>query len=336
MTKVRNRDPRSKWGAADWFAHLNEPDTEIEVDDLELFSAWRKTPENRAAYERLEDIGRALRDMQGDPELEAVAAEALARGDARRAKARQSSGRPRYIIGAVLAAACVLGAVGAALRTQMPTHSTKIGETFSATLADGSRVELNTDSAIKVRFHGHERQVVLLKGQALFDVAHDAARPFIVVAGETRVRALGTRFEVRKVGDDVRVVLAQGSVEVTDRAVRPAPWRLSPGQALALAPKAPASTTAKSVDVPAAISWTSGKITFQDMPLGEAVAEVNRYSRQKIVLGPGVPVERRVSGVFPAGDNGDFVAAMGAVFHLDAATGARGEIIMQPKSDNAG
>ncbi|KRA67045.1 hypothetical protein ASD89_02145 [Caulobacter sp. Root656] len=301
-----------------------------ETEELEAFSAWRANPDNRAEYERLEDIQRAMTTMRDDPDLRQAADQALARGAARRARQAPPRGRPRLMIGA-LAAACVVAAVTIGLTLRLPTYSTRVGQTFSATLADGSHVQLNTDSAVRVRYTAGERRVELLRGQALFQVAHNVQRPFIVTAGATQVRALGTRFDVRRLGSEVRVVLAQGSVEVTDRAVRNAPWRLKPGQALALAPATPASAAPAPVDVQTATSWTSGEVSFQDVTLADAVAELNRYSRDKIVLADPALADRRVSGVFTAGDNADFIAAVSSLYGLKPVPRANGDVQLQPR-----
>jgi len=332
MIKDRRSSARTTREAADWLDRLNTPPHETE--DLEAFSAWRADPENRAEYERLEDIKRAMTTMRDDPDMRQAAAEALERGAARRRRHAPLTLRPRQLV-AGLVAACLVAAIGAfALR--MPTYSTRVGETFSATLEDGSRVQLNTDSAVRVRYSAGQRRIELLRGQAFFQVAHNVQRPFIVLAGDAQVRALGTRFDVRRIGQDVRVVLVQGSIEVSDPAVRPAPWRLKAGQALAL-PRATAEPVAPTpVDTPSVTSWTTGNLTFQGVPLSEAVAELNRYSHDKIVLAPGVPADRHVTGVFPAGDNGDFIAAVSSIFDLKSARKSNGDLELQPRGPTSG
>ncbi len=332
MIKDRRSSARTTREATDWLDRLNTPPHETE--ELEAFSAWRANPENRAEYERLEDIKRAMTTLRDDPDMRQAAAEALERGAARRKRHAPLALRPRLLVGG-LAAACLVAAIGVfALR--MPTYSTGVGETFSATLEDGSRVQLNTDSAVRVRYSAGQRRIELLRGQAFFQVAHDVQRPFIVMAGDAQVRALGTRFDVRKIGQDVRVVLVQGSVEVSDPVVRPTPWRLKAGQSLALPRVASAATAPATVDTPSATSWTTGSLTFQGVPLSEAVAELNRYSRDKIVLAPGVPADRRVTGVFPAGDNGDFIAAVSSIFELKSVRKSNGDLELQPKGPTSG
>lgn len=332
MIKDRKSSARTTREAADWLDRLATPPHETE--ELEAFSTWRADPENRAEYERLEDIKRAMATMRDDPDMRQAAAEALQRGATRRKRYSPLARRPRWLVGG-LVAACLVATIGA-FALWMPTYSTRVGETFSATLEDGSRVQLNTDSAVRVRYSAGQRRIELLRGQALFQVAHNAQRPFIVSAGDTQVRALGTRFDVRKIGQDVRVVLVQGSVEVSDPAVRPAPWRLKAGQSLALPRAATEAVAPTAVDTPSATSWTTGNLTFQGVPLSEAVAELNRYSRDKIILAPGVPADRRVTGVFPAGDHGDFIAAVSSIFDLKSVQKSNGDLELQPQEPTSG
>ncbi|MGR4863187.1 FecR family protein [Caulobacter sp. LARHSG274] len=332
MIKDRKSSARITREAADWLDRLGTPPHETE--ELEAFSAWRADPDNWAEYERLDDIKRAMAMMRDDPDLRQAADQALARGAARRARQIAPRSRSRLMIGA-LAAAGLVAAVAVGLTLRLPTYSTGVGQTFSATLEDGSRVQLNTDSAVRVRYGAGERRIELLRGQALFEVAHNPQRPFIVTAGAAQVRALGTRFDVRRLGSEVRVVLAHGSVEITDHAVRSAPWRLKPGQILALAPATPASAAPAPIDVSTATSWTSGKVTFEDVTLADAVAELNRYSRDKIILGERAPAARRVSGVFTAGDNADFIAAVSSLYGLKSVPRASGDIELRPQNPAA-
>ena len=335
MLKDQQTNARAAREATRWYALLSDPNPQIETEDLEAFSAWRADPQNKAAYEHVEDVSKAMRSLADDPDIRQATAEALARGPERK---RASFRAPQLwtggVIGAALAASVVIGfAATQALRA--PSYSTGLGQSFSTRLEDGTRVQLNTDSAIRVRFAVGERRIELLRGQAFFDVAHNVARPFVVVAGDTRVRALGTRFEVRRNGDTVRVTLAQGSVEVTDEDAQKSVWRLVPGQALAIPKTAPRAAKPIAVDVQSATSWTTGNVTFQGMALADAVNELNRYSRSKIILGDGVPSDRLVTGVFPTGDNTDFIAAVSSVYGLSTARLPNGDEELRPKSSPA-
>jgi transmembrane sensor len=111
------------------------------------------------------------------------------------------------------------------------------------------------------------------------------------------------------------VTLAEGRVAVRDDKVASAGWTLSPGQSLELGARA-AGAKPTAVDVPATTAWTTGRLRFRDVTLADAVSEINRYSRSKIVLGPGAPADRKISGVFATGDTDEFVAAVTALYAL--------------------
>lgn len=299
--------------AADWFSRLSQ--TRIENEDLAAFAEWRRDPLNLAAYNRIEDISRAVRGLADDPEIQAAAREARARPPERRDRRAVLRLSPKAWGPTLGLAGVVAASLIGWLIVTAPTYSTAVGEQVSARLEDGSRVQLNTDTRLRVRFTGGVRRVELLRGQAFFEVAHDTARPFIVAAGSTEVRAVGTRFDVRREPGEVRVTLAEGKVAVHDRAGGGRDWTLTPGQSLDLGVRAKL-TGPTTVDVPATTAWTTGRLAFHDVTLADAVTEINRYTRDKIVLGAGVPADRKVSGVFPTGDTGDFLAAVTTLYGL--------------------
>jgi transmembrane sensor len=182
-------------------------------------------------------------------------------------------------------------------------YSTVVGEQKQVVLADGSSIFLNTDTAISLDLSGELRRVVLLKGQAEFTVAKDAARPFEVVADNTTVRALGTVFQV--------FVQTSGAVDVTvsEHAVgvrlqdKPAAEqaRIEEGERLHYSGSGELNR-AMPVNLNQINAWQRGKLIFRDQPLVEVIAELNRYSKARIVL-KGDDIEQlRVSGVFPIDD----------------------------------
>ena len=184
--------------AADWLARLSA--NKISNADLDAFWAWRRDPLNRAAYERMEDFNAAARGLRDDPDMRAAVQDAMSRRPWWRLAAL-SFPRGAYVAGA-LAAGVAAVLLLAPLRSG-ERHTTAIGEQVTVRLDDGSKIQLNTDSELSVRFSKAERRLVLERGQAFFDVAHDPARPFVVDAGKASVRALGTRFDVRR-GDGER------------------------------------------------------------------------------------------------------------------------------------
>ncbi len=323
MATLRPEDERAEREAADWFAKLNT--LSITTAALEQFQAWRRNPSNDAAYERIEalwDVGGRLR---GDPDIQRNLAAALSR---RRWPPRVLAAwnaapkvRNRAI---VMAAAAVLAL--AFVIDQSGRYHTGVGEQQVVTLEDGSRLRLDTDSRVKVRFNSTRRDIQLLRGQAFFDVARDASRPFVVKASGTQVRALGTRFDVRLTGEAVKVTLVEGSVEVTQPETTKA-WRLAPGQSL---DTDQTSARPRQVDVAAATSWTSGRLIFSETPLAQAVAEVNRYSRNKVVVASPRLQTVSVNGVFEVGDTEAFVSAVSDLFELTAERSER-EVRLTPK-----
>jgi transmembrane sensor len=205
-----------------------------------------------------------------------------------------------------------------------PHYATRVGEQRLIRLADGTKVRLDTDTQIAVRFAAGERHVRLARGQAFFDVAHDPARPFIVDAGAMRVRAVGTRFDVRRDGADAKVTLVEGVVQVRSEGAPASTWTLKPGEQVALG-RASAPIRA---DVAAATSWTTGRVIFQGLPLAQAIDEVNRYSPRKIRLEAGAVAAIPVTGSFEAGDTDGFVSAVSDLHGLIAKQAPDGTIVL--------
>jgi len=305
-------DGRAKDEAAAWFARLNT--RSIPATALEEFRIWRQTPGNREAYAAIEAIWNKTGQLRSDPEMGEAVTAALARTRKSRPGATflgALRSRPVTSFGvvAITALAVLVGVQWAQARS---VYSTGVGEQRLVRLDDGSRVRLDTQTQIKVRFSQGTRRVVLERGQAFFDVAKDAGRPFVVAAGTTDVQAVGTRFDVRRDEDKVRVILVDGVVEVRAAAPTSNPgslqrWTLKPGEQLTAGREVVAP---KPVDVAAATSWTDGRITFRAVPLTAAIAEVNRYSDQKIELDAPDVGAILVTGIFNSGDTDAFVAAV--------------------------
>jgi transmembrane sensor len=214
-----------------------------------------------------------------------------------------------------------------------PTYRTGVGEQRLLVLQDGSRVRLNTDSELRVRFRSGERRVILARGEGFFEAAHNPARPFVVEADGARVRALGTKFDVRRDAATVRVTLLEGRVQVA-RADQAAGATLTPNQQLTVTGRgvgAPVATDANEVS-----SWTTGRLSFRNEPLDDALAEVNRYAAHKVSLdGPATLGRQPVSGVFNVGDTPAFVAAVSTFFDLEATTASDGSVRLAPKAKSS-
>lgn len=320
MTIEAEADIRRK-EAVEWFTRLNQ--RKVTTADVRGFSVWRRDPANAQAFQKIEAMWDAAGALAGNPQLAALTAEAR-RGPEAREK-RRPSGR-LVSLGVAGAAAVAVCAFSLAWLQQRPvTYATSIGEQRTVQLEDGSRITLDTNTRVAVRYTRDRRAVTLTSGQAMFDVEGDAARPFVVAAGDTRVTALGTRFDVRRSGVGARVILVDGRVAVRHDMDRPAQWSLTPGQQVVTSARRPQVMAA---DVAAATSWTVGRLTFENTPVSVAVAEVNRYSREPIELQDARVSEIRVSGVFNAGDIDGFVAALTDLYPLQAARMEDGRIVL--------
>ena len=172
--------------------------------------------------------------------------------------------------------------------------------------------------------------MVLARGEAFFEAAHDAARPFVVEADGTRVRAVGTKFDIRREPDLVRVTLLEGRVQVAN-ADQPASTTLSPNQQLTVTAKG--VSPVRQADVAEASAWTSGRLIFHETPLEDAVAEVNRYSSRKLVLDVPVGLARTpVSGAFNTGDTHGFVSAVEGGYDLQSSSDVDGAVHLRPRA----
>jgi transmembrane sensor len=301
---------RAESEAAGWFTRLGE--TPIATQTWQDFNRWRQSAANAAAYDAVEARWQAAGQLADDPDIRAAVADTLRKRPVRRA-AGFSRGGP-MLLGAGFLAACAL--VGGLMLVFFPTYSTHVGEQRLVVLRDGSRVRLNTDSKLLVRFGFQERHVILAKGEAFFEAAHDPSKPFVVEADGARVRAIGTKFDVRRSGNSVQVTLVEGRVQV-GRAATPNEAVLMPNQQLTVTPERVSAPSP--VDAPQAASWTTGRLVFRGVPLSAAVQEINRYTTHKIVLdAPAELASQPVSGSFDPGDPKAFVEAATTLFALKA------------------
>ena len=289
--------------ATEWAVRLRSP--EATERDRADFEAWLAAdPHNREAYRRSEGLwalaanARAQHDMVSE-----LIAEASDEHRSAIAPAPHAS-RWHYALAAAVAAVAVgIGVHFAGLGGDQPLV-TKAGEQRTVMLADGSSIQLNTDTQVTYRIDANVRRVALTRGEAFFDVAKDPSRPFVVEAGSTEVRVLGTQFTVRQIGERVEVVVKEGRVEVVPKAsptaVVPAhPVELTPGNRGEIEHE---RVKVAAVDVSRAMAWRSGEIEFRGEPLEDVIAELNRYSATPMVIEDEALKSLRVSGLFKVAD----------------------------------
>jgi len=194
-------------------------------------------------------------------------------------------------------------------------YQTDIGEQRVVELADGTKVTLNTDTKVSVDFTEERRGFRVYRGEALFEVTHDASRPFVVEAADSHVRALGTSFIVRRDKDRVDVTLLSGSVEVTRDSEQTKKVALVPGERLRLHEDM-ATTALDRPPLPVVTAWKNGRLILQETPVIEALREINRYNQQKVLVAGGISDDDRISGVFRVTDARAFADTLAEIYRL--------------------
>lgn len=312
--------------AAAWIASLHSAERNQDMEDD--FRAWQKVSSaHREAFESMTDMWQAI------PGTEA------ARAFAEASEREQLKAKRAHRSGWAWAGAAALGVLATASVVlvqqwrERDLYVTPIGEQRSVMLADGTRMLLNTASQARVDFSAKQRTVEVNAGEALFEVAKDASRPFVVRIAGSEVVAVGTVFSVRfedgpRQDDALTVTLVEGQVNVRPTAgggdsLRPQePVTLKPGDRLTLQHDArPASPVVDSkVDRPnieRALAWQRHEASFDATPLSDAVAEINRYSRTKIAMSNDVhEANYLITGVYRTGDSAAFANAVAMLYGL--------------------
>jgi transmembrane sensor len=302
--------PRTE--AAEWMAL--ERSGRMSDAEKRAFQVWLDLGANADAWRDLERAWRAAAALRVDPSIMAL----------RELRRRQYDrpGRMRRLIVVAASLTLILIVAGStawksgAFGLLFPggpdrVYLTAVGRTSTVTLADGSRVTLDADSALTVHPFGAQRRVDLERGRAFFQVAHASSRPFIVTFGGQTVTAVGTAFDVAIGEAESDVTLTEGKVTVA-RGRRgfdpPVSMDLSVGTRLALSRGG--GWRVSRVDPAKALAWLDGRLVFDNMPLREAALEMNRYSVKKLVIADPAVGRRSIIGVFRAGDVDGFARAM--------------------------
>lgn len=235
--------------------------------------------------------------------------------------------RPRWSAAswqkAAAVAVCVIGltiaSVHVSSRYLAGRETTDRGETRRLMLDDGSALALNTQSVVQVRFDDDLRRIVMRRGEASFQVAHDEQRPFVVQAGDVSVRAVGTAFNVRmkENGEGVEVTVTEGVVEVTraDASQQVTIQRGRHNEEIIAQPRQPIEVEPLSDEVIARrLAWHEGRLIFEGERLASAVEEVNRYSTVAVVIEDAQLADQAFIGTFKIGDARGFAHAAAAAF----------------------
>ncbi|MEA1648211.1 FecR domain-containing protein [Nitrospirillum sp. BR 11164] len=197
--------------------------------------------------------------------------------------------------------------------------STGVGDRYTAHLQDGSQIELNTNTRLRASVDQTAREVRLDKGEAFFEVVHDDKHPFVVISGDLRIVDVGTKFSVRRDGDRLEVVVAEGAVLVEDMA-HPndvAPTLVTQLSAAVAQPKAIRKSPRSEEQVRDSLGWRHGTLVFNDRPLREVATEFNRYNRKQLVVPAEGPMgDIRIGGSFEATNVDAFARLLHSGFGL--------------------
>ena len=306
--------------AAAWFARLQRDD--CAASDRVAFERWLDEPAHAVAYARVEAAWERADRLKAAGTGVGAAAPAATPLWTRRAAAVLAVG-----VGGGLAYAARLG--------RGTSFSTAVGERKTIKLEDGSAVELNTATQLRTQFSAHRRDIQLVSGEALFHVAKDPARPFVVHAQDAQVRAVGTAFNVRVRDKLVEVTVTEGVVTVNNAAspaktLRPPVRPVAAGQGAVVGSGAVARLTLQDEDLQRRIAWRNGLIELRGETLEQAVAEFNRYRTRKLIVADQTLAGLRVGGSFGTGDSERFLAALKDGFHVRTVEGDDGVTYLVP------
>lgn len=246
---------------------------------------------------------------------------------------RWTAGKRRRVWGTRLLAMAasvtlVVGVAWIAVKEQVGVHETRIGEVAHVALEDGSEITLNTNTRVRVRYEQGRRSIELLRGEAMFDVAKDPHRPFVVSAGDTQVIAVGTSFTVKRSSVQVDVLVREGIVNVQEPKQE---LRLLRGDKVRLATRAaPVINKVDDAEVRRELAWRNGMIAFSGQTLQEVAHEFARYNRLTIRLADPEIEDLEVVGMFSATDPIGFSRAAAQSMRLDMALGDN-EIVLSAR-----
>lgn len=307
--------------AVEWFIRLNAES--CAPDDLRAFEHWlQQNPAHRTAYEEITRRKNLLKRATAANENLRHAALSYRPGK----KSRAFSNTLR-----LATAASVFLLVGIATFSAEGWYGTSDhlvvghGNQETVHLADGSRLELNTDSEVKIRINRWQRSVELIRGEVYFNVVHDQNKPFVVTAGSGRTIDLGTQFDVyRHTDGEVIIAVQEGSVRVTANQTKD----LSASQAISYDANGEFTETANGLEPDTLLAWRRGKLIFDNRRLDEALNELCRYHNVRVHLAQAELGEQRISGTFPIDRLESNLAVIAQGLGLKVRQQANGQIVI--------
>ena len=291
--------------AIEWFVCLQSE--QCPAEERLRFEAWMAKNENhRAAYAEAERIWADMDELKfmPIPGLE---------------EARLS--KPRKLIAARLASlaffiftSALLGGGWLEYSAETINYATRMGEHRRVELADNSHIDLNTDTRISVRISLLQRKVVLIQGEALFDVSHSRLRPFTVLAGDLRICDIGTRFNVRKQVKGTTVSVLEGEVELNNGGSVINEPLVAGNQRIYT--ETSGLGLIQAVEANQLTAWVHGQLVFKHTPLSEVTAELERYHPVQFTFVDPKLVQETLSGTFDSSDVDPFLHALETILPI--------------------
>ncbi len=324
MTKLVSDQDRTAADANAWLVRLQRDD--VSGDDVLEFETWLAADAGNAVAYR-----RALA-LWHEFEASADAVLAVLAEDARKTRSEVRRGPTRrWLAGAggfAIAAGLAVAVVGPMLsEPSIQTYATGKGQHQRVTLEDGSVVDLNAETRISVRLSGKARQVTLGDGEAIFDVAHDADRPFTVAASSHVVRVVGTQFDVRNRRGDLSVTVARGKVQVRPTATSGRAFLLTPGHRLEIDRTGVERLSA--VDPQEAFGWRSGRLVYRAEPLANVVADLNRQFVEQIEVSDPELGKMPITGVIVLDGQASVIARLSLMLPIRSIPSAQGLLLLR-------
>jgi transmembrane sensor len=302
-----------------------QSERQLDADERAHLDAWlAEDTRHKGAYIRATVIDNAIAQAVSQQSLYPGEDRYALRPDASEAKGTHRRALLKY--GAWAAGVGLFGVGVSQNVTERPTTlSTSRGEFRRVALADTSVASINSSSRIEVRLTREKRQITLVKGEAWFEVAKDKSKPFVVEAGDVRVRAVGTAFGVRRFKDGAEVLVTEGTVEVWTGEAKAL---LSAGQRSFVPYKTAQINVARQPqDIQRKLAWREGKLIFTRQTLGEAVADFNRYSVKKIIISDPSLEGKRIFGQYQIDAAEQFARDIGAYLNVPIEVGVESIVI---------
>jgi transmembrane sensor len=302
------------WRRADQLKNLAALSGEVDEDLLDP-ARWSDAEHDSAIPDARQPAAQPLDAEQLSPPQPAFAHPDLLTSPRQVARSRVAFRFAASVVAFGVIALAGYGAWFSMGRSDARTYSTEVGEFRRVPLGDGSTLALNTNSKVTVRYTANHREVELVRGEALFTVAHNTQRPFDVRASGTVVRAVGTEFSVRLRDElSVDVFVSEGRI-----AINP-PFRstLAAGSAASVRSGRVTAKTLSADDISNRLSWTTGRLVFQGETLAEVVGEFNRYNSRRLLVSTPDLAKLRIGGTFQATDPDGFATALERTFPVHA------------------